>query len=112
MWSATHEDIHTDTGGDTIEDTRYTIDAYSSMSSLSAITSTIADWIANEVGNTDGIAWYYEDNNGNIETCSGYDTHINNSDNPTIADKDISKAFLGAIVAVNKVKEGYEDYYF
>ena len=111
VWSTTHEDKHTKTGGDVIT-YQQKIDGYPPIPSLMNIATKICKWVASDNNTTSGNAiWYYEDTNKNVEACSYYNTHINNSDNPVIEDDDIIKAFLGSVIFITKTKEGYENYF-
>ena len=111
VWSTTYEDRHTKTGGDVITLSNK-IDGYPPTTPLQNIASTICKWVALDNGTTSGNAiWYYEDVNKNVEACSSYNTHINNSGNPVIEDDNITRAFLGSVIFIIKTKEGYENYF-
>ena len=111
VWSTTWEDRHIKTGGDVIT-YQQKIDGYPLTTPLKNIATTICKWVALDNGTTSGKAiWYYEDINKNVEACSSYNTHINNSGNPVIEDDNIIKAFLGSVIFITKTKEGYENYF-
>lgn len=112
MWSGTHNDEHSVTGGEitTIEVGGW---ASSSASELKSLVDNMLKWYSADIqGSANQSVWYYEDDNGNVEVCSYYSTRINNTDNPTIPDDAIIKSFIGALISHSVVKEGYEDYYF
>lgn len=111
VWSTTHEDKHTKTGGDVIT-YQQKIDGYPLTTPLNNIANRICKWFASDNGATSGNAiWYYEDASKNVEACSSYNTHINNSGNPVIEDDNIIKAFLGSVIFITKTKKGYENYF-
>lgn len=111
VWSTTHEDEHTKTGGDVITYSSK-IDGYPLTTPLNNIATKICKWIASDNGTTSGNAiWYYEDASKNVEACSNYYKRINNSGNPVIEDDNITRAFLGSVIFITKTKEGYENYF-
>ena len=111
VWSTTHEDKHTKTGGDVIT-YQQKIDGYPLTTPLQNIATKICKWFASDNGATSGnVIWYYEDANKNVEACSNYYKHINNSGNPVIEDDNITKSFLGSVIFITKTKEGYENYF-
>lgn len=111
VWSTTYVDRHTKKGGDVITLSNK-IDGYPLTTPLKNIATTICKWVALDNGTTSGNAiWYYEDVNKNVEACSSYNTHINNSGNPVIEDDNITRAFLGSVILITKTKEGYENYF-
>ena len=111
VWSTTWEDRHTKKGGDVIT-YQQKIDGYPLTTPLQNIATKICKWFASDNGATSGnVIWYYEDANKNVEACSNYYKHINNSGNPVIEDDNITKSFLGSVIFITKTKEGYENYF-
>lgn len=112
MWSGTHDDKHTITGGE-ITTTEMEGWGGSSSSELKSLVDTMLKWYSDDIqGGANSSIWYYEDDEGNVEACAYYSSRINNSSNPIISDDAITKSFIGALISRPVVKEGYEDYSF
>lgn len=112
MWSGTHDDKHTVTGGEIIE---REVGSWgnSPADNLKSLVEIMSKWYSADMqGGANNSIWYYEDDVGNVEACAYYSTRINNTANPTISDDAITKSFIGALIRYPIVKEGYEDYYF
>ena len=112
MWSGTHDDEHSVTGGEII--TRE-IESWASSPAdkLKSLVDIMSKWYSADIqGFVNNSAWYYEDNDGNVEACDYYSSRINNPDNPIISDDSITKSFIGAFIPYDEIKEGYEDYNF
>lgn len=112
MWSGTHDDEHSVTGGEII--TRE-IESWASSPAdkLKSLVDIMSKWYSADIqGFVNNSAWYYEDNDGNVEACAYYSSRINNPDNPIISDDSITRSFIGAFIPYDEIKEGYEDYNF